>query len=141
MTLTLTKTSLSLEAARQLVKAAMMAGAARGHRVAVAVVDQEGALLAFERMDGVPAPIVEFSIDKAYTSAVTGAPTRDFFEHINASESLRLGIAGRPRLLVWGGGMPARHDGAVIGGIGVSGGPEDDDIACAGEALRTVGLS
>jgi uncharacterized protein GlcG (DUF336 family) len=138
--LTLSKTSLTLDAAQKLVGAAVAAATARGQRVAVAVVDQEGALLAFARMDGVPAPIVEFSIDKAYTSAVTGTATRDFFEHMNSNASLRLGLAGRNRLLVWGGGLPARHEGSVVGGIGVSGGPEDEDVACGAEALRTVGL-
>lgn len=141
MTLTMTKTSLTHEAARNLVSAATVAAAARGQRVAVAVVDREGALLAFERMDGVPAPIIDFAIDKAYTAAVTGAPTRDFCEHMNSSPSLRLGLASRPRLLVWGGGVPTRHGGDVVGGIGVSGGPEEEDIACAIEALRSVGLA
>lgn len=141
MTLTLTKTSLTHEAARRLVSAATAMAIGRGQRVAVAVVDREGALLAFERMDGVPAPIVDFAIDKAYTAAVTGAPTRDFCEHMNSSPSLRLGLGNRPRLLVWGGGVPARLDGDVVGGIGVSGGLEDEDIAYAIEALRTVGLA
>jgi uncharacterized protein GlcG (DUF336 family) len=140
MNLTLTVSSLTLEAARWMVTAATSEAQSRGQRIAVAVVDRQGALMAFERMDGVPAPIVEFAIDKAYTAAVTGAPTRDFFNHINSSDSLRLGLVSRSRLLVWGGGVPARSDGAVVGGIGVSGGPEDDDIACAMAALAAVGL-
>jgi uncharacterized protein GlcG (DUF336 family) len=141
MNLIRTIPSLTLEAARQLVASATAEALARGQNIAVAVVDQQGALLAFERMDGVPAPIVEFSIDKAYTAAVTGAPTKDFFEHINSSESLRLGLLSRPRLLVWGGGMPARAEGNVVGGIGVSGGPEDDDMAIAAAALAAATLA
>lgn len=141
MSLTRTIPSLTLEAARQLVAAAMAHAAAQGQKIAVAVVDQQGALMAFERMDGVQAPIVEFAIDKAYTAAVTGAPTKGFFERINSSDSLRLGLLSRPRLLVWGGGVPAREDGAVVGGLGVSGGPEDEDIACATAALVSVGLA
>lgn len=141
MNLTLAISSLTHHASCQLVKAAMSEAQSRGQRIAVAVVDRQGALMALERMDGVPAPIVEFAIDKAYTAAVTGAPTRDFFNHINSSDSLRLGLVSRSRLLVWGGGVPARADGAVVGGIGVSGGPEDEDIACATAALTTVGLA
>lgn len=141
MDLTRTISSLTLAAARQLVSAAMTHALARQQAIAVAVVDQQGALMAFERMDGVAQPIIEFAIDKAYTAAVTGAPTRDFFEHVNSSESIRLGLLSRHRLLVWGGGVPARSMGAIVGAIGVSGGPEDEDMACATAALAHVGLT
>jgi len=86
---------------------------------------------------GVPAPIVEFSIDKAYTAAVTGSSTRDFFD---SSPALRLGLAGRSRLLVWGGGAPARADGEAVSAVGVSGPREEDDIACAEAALAPCRL-
>jgi uncharacterized protein GlcG (DUF336 family) len=46
----------------------------------------------------------------------------------------------RPRLLTWGGGVPVRVDGQVVGAVGVSGGPEDDDIACARAALAALNL-
>lgn len=140
MTIIRTKTSLTMEAARKLVDAAIDAARKRGLSIAVAVVDSEGAPLALMRMDGVPAPIAGFAQDKAYTAAVTGQPSRQFGEHMTSSKAMSLGLAGRPHFLVWGGGVPARHDGAVVGGIGVSGGPEDEDIACATQALELVGL-
>lgn len=135
-----TRATITREAARALVDAALDHARGKGIAVAVALVDRDGALMAFERMDGVRAPIVEFSIDKAYTAATTGASTRDFFAHMDANPALRLGLASRSRLLVWGGGVPAKADGEVIGGIGVSGASEEDDVACAQAALAACGL-
>ena len=138
MTLVLQKSSLTLEAAWRIADAAIAKAEADGIRIAVAVVDQEGAPLALLRMDGVPAPIAEFALDKAYTAAVTGAATKDFFTHMDSSPALRLGLVSRSRLLVWGGGLPARVEGQTVGGIGVSGGPEEADIACAEHAVNAV---
>ena len=135
MTLVLQKSSLTMNAARLIAEAAVARAEQDGQKIAVAIVDQEGAPLALLRMDGVPAPIAEFALDKAYTAAVTGAATKDFFSHIDSSPSLRLGLISRSRLLVWGGGVPARVDGQTVGGVGVSGGPEEADIACAEYAL------
>jgi uncharacterized protein GlcG (DUF336 family) len=140
MALTVTRTSLAIEAARRLVAAATAHAAERGQTIAVAVVDREGALLAFERMDGVPAPIIDFAIDKAHTAAVTGVPTNVFFERMDGSPSLRLGLASRSRLLVWGGGVPVHIDGQPVGAIGVSGGPEASDIECARASISATGL-
>lgn len=138
MTLVLQKSSLTMEAARKIADAAIARAEADDQKIAVAIVDQEGAPLALLRMDGVPAPIAEFALDKAYTAAVTGSATKDFFAHIDSSPALRLGLISRSRLLVWGGGVPARVGGQTVGGIGVSGGPEDADIACAEAALESV---
>lgn len=140
MQTTITRRSISAGAARALVDAALAHARAKGLGIAVAVVDREGALVAFERMDGVAAPILEFCIDKAYTAAVTGSATRDFFGRMDASPSLRLGLSSRSRLLVWGGGVPARDGGEVVGAIGVSGAHEEDDIACAEAALAACGV-
>ncbi|MDG3576811.1 heme-binding protein [Rhizobium sp. YJ-22] len=138
MALVLQKASLTMDAARRIAEAAVARAEQDGLNIAVAVVDQEGAPLALLRMDGVPAPIAEFALDKAYTAAVTGAKTKDFFEHIDSSPALRLGLISRSRLLVWGGGVPAGVDGQIAGGVGVSGGPEEADIACAQHALDAV---
>ncbi|MGO6986350.1 GlcG/HbpS family heme-binding protein [Rhizobium leguminosarum] len=138
--LILHKASLTASGAKLMIESASRFAVENGLKIAVVVVDREGALLALLRMDGVPAPITEFAIDKAYTAAVTGIATNDFFTHIDSSPSLRLGLMTRSRLLVWGGGVPARHEGQVVGGVGVSGGSEEQDIACAAHALETGGL-
>lgn len=125
--------------------AAMVAHAidhARGHgwSVAVAVLDPAGHVLAAGRMDGVPAPILEFATDKAYT-ATLGKTSLAFGERMAELKSLELGLGTRRRLLAWEGGVPVRDGDALVGAIGVSGASGDEDAACAVAAIEAAGLS
>jgi len=47
----------------------------------------------------------------------------------------------RPRNVVFGGGHPIREGGALIGGIGVSGGSAEQDADCARAGLAALGLN
>ena len=49
-------------------------------------------------------------------------------------------LVARPRFCALGGGFPIRVDDALVGGIGVSGGTEDEDIRCASAGLAALGL-
>ena len=46
----------------------------------------------------------------------------------------------RPRMVCFGGGLPLKCQGRVIGGIGVSGGSELEDETCARAGLSGIGL-
>jgi uncharacterized protein GlcG (DUF336 family) len=59
---------------------------------------------------------------------------------IGDDERLRIGITSRPRLVVLGGGVPIIAGGICMGGIGVSGGTEEQDEVCANAALEALGL-
>lgn len=113
-----------------------------GARVNVAVVDAAGHLAAFVRMPGAPLHSIEIAIDKAYTAASFGLPTGRWRDELQAhSAAVREGIVLRPRFVAFGGGLPVVEDGAVIGGIGVSGGSEAQDEACARAGLAALGLA
>jgi len=84
---------------------------------------------------------VEIAIDKAYTAASFGFPTSEWMGILAGDEALRLGMPLRPRLVVFGGGLPIRDGGHLLGGIGVSGGSAEQDAACAQAGLTAVGLS
>lgn len=140
MQLSRTRKTITLAAAKALAEAALAAAHERGLAIGVCVADAEGATVALLRVDGVGAPIVEFCSEKAYTSAVTGATTRDFHAHMASSPSLQMGMTGRRKFLVWGGGLPIRDGDAIIGGIGISGGSEDQDIEVATAALAALGF-
>lgn len=127
--------------ALDLVRAAIAHAEAQGWKIAVAVVDPSGTSLASCRMNLVTPPIADYALDKAYTAATMRRSTAAYFERMDGSASLRLGLANRDRLLVWGGGLPIMHDGCVVGGIGVSGAQDFEDIACGEAALRAVGLA
>lgn len=132
--------SLSCEAARQIVGAALDEAKRQGLTVAVCVVDAQGHTLASARMEGATPPILTFAEDKAYTTATMRRATAAFADRMAARPSLTLGLSTRQRLLPWGGGLPILHDGHVVGGIGVSGAQEPEDIACAEAGLRALGL-
>jgi len=100
----------------------------------------QGQVIASARMDGVTPPILGFAEDKAFTAATMRRSTAAFAERMGSSPSLTLGLSTRTRLLPWGGGLPVVHEGQVIGGIGVSGGKDFEDIACAEAALSQAGL-
>jgi uncharacterized protein GlcG (DUF336 family) len=132
--------SLSCEAARQIVEAALGEARRQGLAVAVCVVDAQGHTLAAARMEAATPPILTFAEDKAYTAATMRRSTAAFAERMSSSQSLSLGLSTRPRLLPWGGGVPVVMDGKVIGGLGVSGAADTEDIACAEAALVALGL-
>lgn len=131
---------LSAAAAMALVHAAVAHAQQQGLSVAVAVVDAGGHVQAVWRMDNVAPAVAGFALDKAYTAAMLMDETAALGARMDSSPSFRYGLASRDRMLPWGGGLPIRHQRSVVGGIGVSGAKDTDDIACAEAALRSAGL-
>lgn len=132
--------SISCDAAAAAALAAVAHARELGIRINVAVTDPQGVLMAFLRMPGAFPHSIDIAIDKAYTAAGFGFPTSQWKEALAGDEMLKLGLAQRPRLVVFGGGLPVREAGAVIGGIGVSGGSAEQDEDCARAGLSTLGL-
>ena len=129
------------EAAAAAVGAAARWADEAGIKVNVAVVDSGGNLAAFLRMPGAFLHSIEIAIDKAYTAAGFGLPTAAWAEALAThSPAVRQGIPMRPRMVCFGGGLPLRHQGRLIGAIGVSGGSELEDETCALAGLAAVGL-
>lgn len=110
-----------------------------GVRINVAVADSGGNLAGFQRMPGAFLQSIDIAIDKAYTAAGFGFSTKDWMQLIGHDEGMKLGFSARPRLVVFGGGLPIRAGGALIGGIGVSGASEAQDEECARAALDAIG--
>lgn len=128
------------EVAQRLVSEALRHAQENGWAVAVAIADSQGYLVAFGRDDSVAPPIGGFATDKAYTAATLRKATAEFGERMTSNPTLSLGIGNRDRLLTWGGGVPIFEDGVCIGGIGVSGAQDFEDIECAERALKQEGL-
>ena len=55
------------------------------------------------------------------------------------NEGMKLGFSAQPRLVVFGGGLPIRVGGELVGGIGVSGASEEQDGICAQAGLLAIG--
>jgi len=130
------------EAAAAAVTAAVRWAEEANLKVNVAVVDTGGNLAAFLRMPGGFLHSTNIAIDKAYTAAGFWLPTSAWTDALKShSQAVRDGLSLRPRMVCFGGGVPLRHEGRLIGGIGVSGGSEEQDEACARAGLIAIGLS
>ncbi len=131
----LTITRLDIADARILIAGARAKSEAIGVPMCIAITDESGNLVAFERMDGGKVTSTTIAIDKSYTAS---AAKRATHEYGNVSQpgapayGINSAIGGR--LMVVGGGLPVSVDGAVVGGIGVSSGTpaQDQDVAQAG---------
>jgi len=129
------------DAAAAATQAAVAHAETLGIRINVAVTDAAGVLAAFLRMPGAFLHSVEIAIDKAYTAASFGFPTSQWMAILAQDEALRLGLVHRPRLVVFGGGVPIRDGETLIGAIGVSGGSAEQDEACAHAGLAALKLN
>lgn len=140
MDITIRQDSISDQAALAAVTAAVQAGRDSGCAMNAAVVDAGGNLVAFLRASGGFLPSVGIAMDKAYTAAAFGMSTDALHHAVQDPAHLHDGIASRDRVVLFGGGFPIVHDGRVIGGIGCSGGSEEDDRRCARAGLKALGI-
>jgi len=137
----ITKQSLSNEAAQLMVEAAANQAKKLGISVNIAVVDDGGHLVAFSRMDHAALLSIEIAQNKAYTAAAFGIPTHKWYDMIKDHDALRTGIVHTDRLVVFGGGYPIFSGETLAGAIGVSGGSEEEDMACCQAALDSITLT
>jgi uncharacterized protein GlcG (DUF336 family)/ferredoxin len=104
----------------------------------VAVVDDGANLKGFLRMDEAPLLSGSIAQNKAYTAASFGLPTHEWYPMIKDEPALLHGIVHTEKLVVFGGGIPIKCEGYIIGGIGVSGGSAEQDVLCAQAGLNIV---
>jgi glc operon protein GlcG len=129
-------TPITMERAQTLVQAAVAEANKRGWKMNVAVVDPNGDLIAFGRMDGAQLASIAISQHKARTAARYRRPTRaleDGMQKFGFNYLLTLDdvIASR-------GGIPLVEGGKIIGAIGCSGGTGSHDEATCTAAASTV---
>ena len=128
---------ISVEAAKK-TAAAALAEAVKNHwTMAVAVVDPNGTLVYYEKMDNTQLGSAQVSIDKARSAALFKRPTKAL------QDALASGGAGLRVMALQGavpveGGVPIIADGKIIGAIGVSGDASDHDGICAQAGAATI---
>jgi uncharacterized protein GlcG (DUF336 family) len=119
--------SIGLERAKQVMAAAEAEAKRRNWKMNVAVVDTNGELVQFERMEGAQIASGTISIGKARTAARYRRETRVFFNAFETGHSY-VGTLD-PTLVASAGGFPLVEGGKLIGAIGCSGGTGDQDAA------------
>lgn len=130
---------MTLSLALALIAAAREKAQEIGVPMVIAVVDAGGNLVAQQRMDNALLVSISLSLNKAYTAVALKMPTHELALLAQPEQPL-FGIhnADGGRIVVFGGGMPLKADGAIIGGVGVSGGSVEEDMECAAAAVRLL---
>lgn len=105
----------------------------KGKKAAViTVVDAHGELIAMLRLNGAPLPSILNAQNKAYTAAREGIPSRDLGQAArDPKDGFDMAYFGDSRYIGWGGGVPVEIDGQILGAVGVSGLPEEEDMDLA----------
>jgi glc operon protein GlcG len=117
--------SIGLERAKLVVAAAEAEAKKRNWKMNIAVVDTNGELVQFERMEGAQIASGSISVGKARTAARFRRESRAFY---NAFESGHGYVATLdPTLVASPGGYPLVDGGKLIGAVGCSGGTGDQD--------------
>ena len=132
---------ITLEQATTFIAGGEAEASRQGLKLAFAVVDAAGHLVALHRMDGAPWIAPDVALGKAWTAAAYGAPSAaqgEKMEELHAfSASISAATHGRftPQI----GGLPITDGDAVIGAMGASGGTGQQDEDVVRSALSTAG--
>jgi glc operon protein GlcG len=121
---------IGLEHAKKVAAPALAEAAKNNWTMAVAVVDNGGNLVYYEKMDNTQLGSATVAIDKARSAALFKRPTKAF------QDALAAGGDGLRILRLQGavpveGGIPLVVEGKIVGAIGVSGGTSAQDAQCA----------
>jgi uncharacterized protein GlcG (DUF336 family) len=123
---------INLKDARKIIAAAESKAAEIGQPMNIAVADAGGNLIAHVRMDGAWLGSIDISIKKAYTSRAFDISTKDLAEHSQSGgQFFGIHASNEGRIMIFAGGIPLKHDGKIVGAIGVSGGSGEQDHAVA----------
>ncbi|MBB4865834.1 glc operon protein GlcG [Pseudomonas nitritireducens] len=104
--------------------------------VSIAIVDDGGHLLAFERLDGCAPVAAYIATEKARTSALGRRESGAYEQMINGGRSAFLSVPLLHGMLE--GGVPIVIDGQVVGAVGVSGVKAEQDAQVARSAALAL---
>ena len=133
----LDRKTLSLEAANKIIAGAIAEAKANNWLVDIAVVDEGGNLLSFQRMDGALIGSVDVAIGKARTASLFRRPTKVLEE----AAKTRPAIVTLPNGVLLQGGLPVVVNGQTVGAVGVSGVTSQQDEQIAEAGIRHAGFS
>ncbi|KGJ02015.1 heme-binding protein [Ochrobactrum sp. WV_118_8] len=123
---------LGIDDARVLIAGARAKAEEIGVPMCIAIADESGQLIAFERMDGGKVTSTTIAQDKAFTAAGAKRTTESYGAASQPGQpayGINSAIGGR--LSVVAGGIPILVDNQVVGAIGISSGTPAQDSLCA----------
>ena len=128
----------TLDFAKRLIEAVEQKAAQMGVNAVIAVANRGANPVAVHCMDNSYIASYDIAFHKAYTCAALKMSTTELKKLAQPGEAL-YGIqhTNNGKIVIFGGGIPIMIDGQCIGGLGVSGGSEEQDSALA-EYARTI---
>jgi glc operon protein GlcG len=110
-----------------------------GQAAVVAVADAHGDLIALVRADGAKCAPIQIAINKAYTAVRERCPSVSIGQEArHPQRGFDISYYADPRIVGWGGGVPILHEGQVVGAVGVSGLPEEEDMRLAAIGVAAI---
>lgn len=134
---------LTLAGARAIIAGAEAKSQALGVKSNIAVVDDGGHLIAFERMEGARPASIYTALTKAATAATFRQPSGPMSTGGSVDLHLSLSLqnaaaASGGKFTSLKGGVPVIVDGQVIGGVGVGGGTGEQDARVAEAGMQAM---
>jgi uncharacterized protein GlcG (DUF336 family)/NAD-dependent dihydropyrimidine dehydrogenase PreA subunit len=128
-----------LDAAWTMIDAAQAYAEEKGHAIAVAVVDGQGAPIAASRMVKADPIASELALNKAYTATYFHVGTHELAPMAHRAMIRALTVSNKGRVVPSAGGLPIVEGFMVLGAIAVAGGPnEEADMQCARAGLNAL---
>ena len=126
-------TPITVDVAKRVATAAIAEARKNSFTMAIAIVDTNGFLVYFEKMDNTQNGSVNIAIDKARSAALFKRPTKAF-QDVVAGGGDGLRILALQGAVPVDGGLPIIVGGKIIGAVGASGGSsaQDGQVAKAG---------
>lgn len=106
--------------------------------VSIAIVDDGGHLLHFQRLDGAAAISSHIAPAKAHTAAMGRRESKVYEDIINGGRYSFLSVPNVQGMLE--GGVPIMKDGQCLGAVGVSGVKSTEDAQIGKAGIAAIGL-
>lgn len=131
---------MNLELAKKLLQKGIEIAQEMETTCSIALVDENGWLVALHRMKGAPSPTAEIARDKAWTAAVFRRPSSEVaaYGDPKASGSGLNTQNWNDRLTTIAGGIPIWDGDLMIGAIGACGATPEEDVSLCQKIIEGV---
>ncbi len=127
--------ALTVADAQKIAAAAEAEANRNGWKVSIAICDDGGHLLHFQRLDGAGLQTTYISQGKAKAAAFSRRPTKALEDIVAGGRNAFLSV---PDMVLLEGGEPIMVDGVCVGAVGVSGVKSSDDALIAQAGIKAL---
>lgn len=119
---------MTLELAKKVAKAVEYKAKEMGLNIVVSISDEAARPVLTECMDGAYIASYDVAFNKAYTVVALKMTTKELKELSQPGQSLYgIQFTNGGKIVIFGGGDPLKIGDKIVGGLGVSGGSEEED--------------